>query len=231
MRDFLQGFADLIGSRGDVDPFDLGARSHHLAHRPVCEPDDTGDDRPFAFLEHARRLRLSDDEVELFGRHVVAQFAIEPEQLEDQRARAIEQPDEGGGDLRQHPQRARHDHGDRLGRTQRELLGHDLADHQRDEGGEDDHHAEPDRMRRIRIQTEQLHPLRGRLAEGRPGEGPGKNRDHGDPALDGRKETAGVGGKLQSAQRAAAVAAARHGFQARIARGNDRQLAHRQDAV
>ena len=60
-----------------------------------------------------------------------------PQQPEDERAGPVEQPDERRG----RPATAssigtRHRGGDRLGRAQRELLGHQLADHQRGIGGE-----------------------------------------------------------------------------------------------
>ena len=69
VRRFGQRRADLLAAAVDVDPVDLGARRHHLAHRPVGEADDARDDRPLAFLEHAGGLRLGDDQVQLLGGH------------------------------------------------------------------------------------------------------------------------------------------------------------------
>ena len=72
-----------------VDPVDLGPGCHHLAHRPVGEADDAGDHRPLVLLEHARVLRLGDDQVQFLGGDVVLQFLVEAQRLEDQRAGAV----------------------------------------------------------------------------------------------------------------------------------------------
>ena len=60
--------------------FDVGPRSHHLAHRAVGEADNAGNDRSLALFEHARSLRLGDDQVKLLGSDRVARFAVEAEQ-------------------------------------------------------------------------------------------------------------------------------------------------------
>ena len=57
--------ADFLAAAADVDPVDVGARGHDLAHRAVGEADDARDDRALAFLEHARGLRLGDDQVQV----------------------------------------------------------------------------------------------------------------------------------------------------------------------
>ena len=43
-----------------------------------------GDDRPLAFLEHAGGRRLGDDQMEILGGDVIARFAVDPQQAEDQ---------------------------------------------------------------------------------------------------------------------------------------------------
>ena len=75
--------ADLLAAAIDVDPVDVGARGHHLAHRAVGQADDARDDRPLAFLEHAGGLRFGDDQVQFFGGHDILRFAVEPEQPEN----------------------------------------------------------------------------------------------------------------------------------------------------
>jgi hypothetical protein len=80
------------------------------------------------------------------------------------------------------------------------------------------------------VESEQLDPLGGRLAELLARESAGKDRDQRDPALDRRQEAAGVAGKLQRALGATAAALG-HCLQARLAGRHDRQLTHREHAV
>ena len=63
---------------------------------------------------------------------------------------------------------------DRLGRAQRDLLRNDFADHQRDVSGEDDHQAEPHRVRRFRLEAEQLQALRAGSPRLAPEKAPAK---------------------------------------------------------
>ena len=71
VRGVEQRPADRLRVGVDVDPVDVGARRHHLAGRPVGEPDHAGDDRPLALLDHAGAGRLGDDEMQLLGGHLV----------------------------------------------------------------------------------------------------------------------------------------------------------------
>ena len=151
VRRFAQPLGDRRGIGVDIEPVDVGARRHHLAGRPVGEADDAGDDRAFAFLEHAGMVRLGDDEVQLLGGDLGRGIAAHPQQPEDQGAGLVEQPDERRGRARDPQHRQRDDGGDRLGRAQRELLGHQLADHQRRISDEDDDEGEAQRAGQLRL--------------------------------------------------------------------------------
>ena len=72
--------ANFIGRRSDIDPVDFGPRRHHLAHRPVGEPHDARNHRPFVLLQDPGRLRFRDDEVQLLRRDLVPQFAVQAQQ-------------------------------------------------------------------------------------------------------------------------------------------------------
>ena len=82
-------------------------------------------------------------------------LAAQPQQPEDERAGPVEQPDERRHRLGEPAHRPRHDDRDRLGRAQRDLLGHQLADHQRGVGGEDDDQREAEGLRRLVRHAEQ----------------------------------------------------------------------------
>ena len=155
---------------------------------------------------------------------------LRPKQPEDQGAGPVEQPDERRGRDRQPPHRPRHDDRDRLGRAKRELLGHQLADDQRQEGDEDDDDAEADRLRGLGLETENTQALGHRAAEAGARISAGQNADQRDPDLHGRQEAARIGRQCERALRAAAAGLGA-GAQPRLARRDDRQLAHREHAV
>ena len=84
---------------------------------------------------------------------------------------------------------------DRLGRAQSELLGDELADHQREIGGERDHDDEADIVRPLGAHPEGLDPLAHRLAERGARDGAGDDPDQGDAELHRGEELARVGGQ------------------------------------
>ena len=88
------------------------------------------------------------------------------------------------------------------GISKRELLGHQLADHQRGEGREHDHQAETDRLGGVRIDAQQGQPLAHRIAQARARISAGENADQGDADLHRRQEAPGLGGELERAFRA-----------------------------
>ena len=129
-------FANGIGISVGVDPVDFGARRHDFTHRPVGEADDARDDGALAFLDDARATGFGDDEVQFLRRHLILAFAVEAERGKDQRAGAIEQPDEGRGQPGDPLHRDGGKRSDGFGRAQGELFGHQFADDQRQIGGQ-----------------------------------------------------------------------------------------------
>ena len=142
MRIVEQLLPDFLGACADIDPIDLGPRSHDFTHRPVRETDDAGNDRPLTFLKNARGLSFGNHKVQLLRSNLVSRFAVEAKDLEDRCAGLVEQPDERRGDLGQPTHRAGDENRDRLGRAKRELLGNELAHDQREIGHDHDHHPE-----------------------------------------------------------------------------------------
>ena len=214
-----------------VDPVDVLARRHHLAHRAVGEAHDARNDRALAFLDQPRFRRLGDDQVQLLGGHPVLGFAVEAQDAEHQRRTAVEQPHQRRADFRQPQHRQRDEDRDRFGRAQRKLLRHQLADDQREIGGHRDHHRKPDRQRGFIVETQQqLQSLAHWAAQAGPRIGTGQNADQRDPDLYSRQEAPRIGGQL-ACDRSAAAAALFCGLQARRARRHDREFGHREDAI
>ncbi len=147
--------ADLVLAARDIDPVDLGARRHHFAHGPVGEPHDAGDDRALLFLDDAVARRLRDDELQFLGGHMLARLALDAQQLEEQSARPVEEPDQRRGDPREPHHGGARDHRERLGIAQRILLGRQLAHDQRHIGREDDRDGEAQILGRFRLDAQQ----------------------------------------------------------------------------
>ena len=230
VRRIGQRRADLFGIGVGIEPVDLGPRSHHFAHRPIGQPDHARDDRPLALLEHARAMRFGDHQVQFLGGDVAFRFAGDPDQRENPRARAVEQPHERRGRFRQPAHRHRHRHRDRLGIAERELLGDQLADDQADEGRDHDHQPEAQLLRGLVRHADQLEPLRHRIAQSRPRKGAVEHPDQRDPALHRRQELARVRRQVECALRPPAAALGKP-LEPRLARRHNRQFAHRQQAV
>ena len=98
-------------------------------------------------------------------------------------------------------------------------------------GGQDDDEAEADRVRGVRLEAEQLQAARAtgspRLA---PEKAPAKIAISVIPLCTVDRNRPGSDGEVERALRAAAAALG-HRLQPRLARRDDRQLAHRQHAV
>ena len=218
----------LVG--GQVDPVDVHALRHHLAHRPVGQAHDARNDRPLAFLDHARPARLGDDQVQLLGGDVILRFAVQPQQLEDQRARPVEHPHQRRGQLRQPQHRRRHQHRDRLGRAQRELLGHQLAHDQRRIGGQADDQRESRIFRQVGRHAQPLQPLAHRPAQAGARIGARDDADQGDADLHGGQEPARIRRQLQRDPGAAAPGLL-HRLQPWPPRRHDGELGHGEDAI
>jgi hypothetical protein len=105
---------------------------------------------------------------------------------------------------------------DRLGRAQRELLGHQLADDQRGIGGENDNERESRLVGGALGNAEQRQPFADRRAEARARIGARQDADQGDADLDGRKKLARIAGQLERGA-CATLVIARHRLQPRLA--------------
>jgi hypothetical protein len=90
----------------------------------------------------------------------------------------------------------RGDHSQRFGIAQRILLGRQLTDDQRDIGGADDCHREPDILRRIGPDTERLDIFAQRAAQLVTRKGARQHGNAGDANLHSREEAAGLGGQV-----------------------------------
>ena len=231
VRRFDQLVAHAARVERDIDPVDILARRHHLAHRPVGKAHDARDDRAFAFLDHPRFRRLGDDQVQFLGGHAIFRFAFKPEQAKDERRARVEQPDERRADFRQPVHRHRHRDRDPFGRAQRELLGHQLARDQREIGGERDDGGKTRRLGRFGFEAQPgRKPVGDGLTEACARIGAGQHADQRDADLHRRQEAAGVGGELARDLRAAAAALLGR-LQSRVARRDDGQFGHGENAV
>ncbi len=102
-------------------------------------------------LEHALALGLGDDGLDLFVGDALVALAALAEQAQHAAARDVEQQDQRRADRGDHaPSAGATRAAMPLGVAQRDLLGHQLADDQRDVGDDDDHDADAERPRRGR---------------------------------------------------------------------------------
>ncbi len=231
VRGFEQFVAHPARVESGIDPVHVLARRHHLAHRTVGKAHDARNDRALAFLDHPRFRRLGDDQVEFLGRHAIFRFAVEAEQAEHQRRTVVEQPDERRRDTRQPVHRNRHEYRDPLGRAQRELLRHQLARDQREIGGKRNDRRKARRLGVFGIEAKPCRePVGYRLAEAGTRIGAGQHADQRDSNLHRRQEAAGIGSELARDLRAAAAALLGR-LKARVARRNDREFGHGENAV
>ena len=116
---------------------------------------------------------------------MAVRFAVQPKQSENQCACAIQQPDNGGGDPRQHHHWHRHHPGNGFGRAQGKLLGHQFPYDQRSKGGEANDQPKADIIRPSDGQTKEHQPLRHRSAQTRAGISTRDNPDQRDANLHG----------------------------------------------
>ena len=213
-----------------VDPVDVGAWRHHGAHRAVAEPHDAGDHAPLVRFDGAVMLRLGHQHLDLLVGDLLLALLLVAQQSQHATAGHVEQPDQGGGDLRQHGHRRRHAHRHRLGIAQRDLLGHQLADDQRNVCDERHHDADADRVRQSRRHAVIDQQSRKAFAERGAGEGARENADQGDADLHRRQEAPRVGAERQRAAGALHLAVD-HRLEPGGAGRNDGQLGHCQQAV
>jgi hypothetical protein len=196
----------------------------------IREPDDTGNHGALALLEHSGVMGLGNDDVELLGGDAAPGTALQPHQLEDENARPVEQPHERRHRPRQPKHRHRHERGQGLGRPQGDLLGDELADHQRGISGEHDDEHEAGGLRISGIEPQQHEALTHRRAEARPRIGAGEDADESDADLHGREKAAGIGCQVERGLRAC-LAGLDQRLQPRFPGRHDREFRHGEDAV
>ena len=221
---------DLLGRLGEVDHLDVEARGHQAARRTVGEAHDARDHRLFLGLEHALALGLGDDRLDLFVGDAILAGPCAAEQRQHQAARLVEQPHQRRGDRRDHRHAGRRAGRNPFGIPQRQLLGHELAEDQREIGNRKDHDADPDgaggRIRDAALQQEFTQPV----AEGGARKGARQHADQADADLCRRQEFARVLGQLQRHCRAL-VAIGGHDFQPRRAGRNNGEFRHGKQPV
>jgi hypothetical protein len=101
---------------------------------------------------------FGDNQMQFLGGDMAFRFAGDPDQRENPRAGAVEQPHERSGRFRQPAHRDRHRHRDRFGIAKRELLGDQLADDKADEGRDHDHQPKAQLLRGLVRHADQLEP-------------------------------------------------------------------------
>ncbi len=170
---------------------DVASRLHHLAERAVAGLEDVVDESSLALGDvlvagdHHPQLLLVD--------LVAGGVGVAAEEADEQVGRERQQPDDRchhGGEL---AERRREELGDPHRALQREPLGHELTEDQRqvrhDEGGHDQRH------RVGRRGAEALEDGREGRCERRGTEGGGEEARHRDADLHGREEPVGVAGE------------------------------------
>ena len=218
------------GRRIDVEPVNLGPRRHHFADRTVGHPHDTGHDGAFMLFDHAGTRGFGKHHLQFIGGDMAGFVALHPQHPEDQRAAIVEQPDQRRRDASEQIHRRGHDDRDPLCRTQGNLLGDQLADHQRGISGQADHQYETDGARQIRTHAQQLQPLCRRTTKACAGKSAGDNADQGYPDLHGGQELAGIAGQPQRGL-GSAIALIGKAVQIRLACRDNRQFRHGKYAI
>ena len=168
----------------------------------VAELDDRVDHLLLLGLEDALLAALLDDQAQLLGadplvgRHVRAEQPADPPR--DPREQSDERPEQRPEEL--HEPGRRHRHALRVGEA--DLLGHELAEHDREQGQQDRHHDERERVRRgIAEGRRRTGTSREIVDEADRRERRGEEAQEVDPDLDDRQEAARVGLEVLDADR------------------------------
>jgi hypothetical protein len=114
--------------------------------------------------------------------------------------------------------------------AQRNLLGHELADHQGEVGDDGHHEADADCFGDARAQPQLDEPFRQTLADGGPGERAREHPDQGNAHLHRRQEPTRIGRERKRAARADHVAVDQR-LQPAAPGRDDGELRKRQQAV
>ena len=224
---------DGLAAVGGVEPDDVAARNHDAPHRAVREPEHALDHLVLGDLEDTRVRRLRDHRADFLLVDAAVRRLAQPEDPRHQFRRALEHPDEGRGDEGEDLHRARERGGNRFRVGQRPALRHQLADHERQKGDADDDDAVGRGVEVPRDRCEEFEaPERGseRFRELHAAVHARDHADERDVKLDRRKEARGIVKEPQRRARAPAPALAELA-EPRDARGKNRELGHREQAV
>ena len=213
------------------DPEHVVAGGHRHPHRTVAQAQDFLDHHLLFGLDQAGRGAFGQDGRHLFLGHVRAIAILDAQQLENA----------GGGGGQQQDERLQHDRqlGDRpghlgrhrLGEDQRQALGHQFADDQRDIGDAHDHHGGREEFGVLRQRREGDFQNAIQLArDGRLTIGARQNADQGDAHLDRGQELSRFFRQFQR-RPGPPVAPFRPRLQLGFPRGDDRQFSHGEQAV
>ena len=145
---------DRLAVVGRVEPDDVAARHHDAAHRAVRQAQDALDHLVLggvedagvrAFRDHRADFLLADRRVVFFG---------SPSSAHDELGHVPQHPDQRRAQERERFHRPRERRGDFLGVGQRPALGHQLADHDGQEGDADHDDAVGRRVEVLRDRRE-----------------------------------------------------------------------------
>ena len=171
------------------DPEHLVARRHGHPHRTVAQAHDLLDHLLLFRFDQAGRGALGQNGRHLFLGHVRSVAILDAQQLQNARGRGGQQQDEGLQHDRQRRDGLGHLGRHRLGEDQRQALGHQFADDQRDIGDAHDHHGGREEFRVLRQRREGDFQNAIQLArDGRLTIGARQNADQGDAHLDRGQE-------------------------------------------
>jgi len=212
------------------DPVDAQARRHDVARPPVTQPEDLLDDLVLDGGHVARLRGLLDERADLLLGRPLLPARPEPERREHQVGRARQQLDDGRSQTREPPSGAATTRAIPSGSWSARALG--TSSPMTSERYVMALTTRPKRHglpipRDLRVAAE---PLRERLRERGAAVGPGKDPDERDAHLHGGEQDRGVGLQREHLGRPA-VPGVGPLLQPHPARGNDRDLRHREDAV
>ena len=125
---------DLLLGVLQIDPRDPRARRHKGVDAPFIQPEHIFDHILLGFLEDAYLGAVLDHNLDLLRGDVRFLRGLDAQEAHDAIGGDAEQPDEGLGDGGEGLHRLGDEGGDLLRVVQRQSLGRQLADHQRDVG-------------------------------------------------------------------------------------------------
>ena len=222
--------AQLLDVIREVDELHLAPRRHQGAGGAIGQAHDAGDHLALVALQHAGRLRFGDDGAHLLLGDPLLRFALLTEQREHGLAREIEQEHQRRADPGEQRHRRRDAGSDALGIAQRDLLGHQLAEDQREVGDGDDDDADAQRIRCRLREAVRAEPFRQARAERGTRKRAREHADERDADLHGGEKAAGVFRKAHGCRRAS-VALIAENLEPSRPRGDDGEFRHGKQTV